>query len=1020
LGAPADPTVRGARLIPASLEEARVWGTAPGGGVRQIVAGLRIVSSPAGDVRAAAERLPGNPSTVCELPERLGGGFLMALGPHLWASKTWLGAAAPLFTMSAPIAEVLVGLDRAYLRSAQGPLVAIDPRTGSTLDLGPLPASPRVQSIAALDAWRAVATADLRGALVTLDAGSSWRPVALPVEPLRTLATGDAFAVGGPDRSRTMRWWAVLPDGQTGWIATPNLASGPPSPSAPPSANRADAFPTPLGPRPLLAAVEDGWPLTDGTALVARDGALVRVRLADGAIVEMQPDAFALKPARCHPLSLARVGDPQAFGFVCGEAASSTAVLRWDAPGARLVELRRFDSPRQVLSSGSGALAVRGPCEPPRDRASAPAEGAPAPRDREEWCLMAPDGEWGDLHVSGPGVERARIVVLSSRRVALVRPPEGGDLSSARLTLIDGVTDGAHATHLPLRIEPVAAEVARALRWGVWMDGFEERRPGILGGWIDSAGSILGVEITLDGELRVGEYIRDAGAPVVSGRWAFGWTASRGGFETTDGGMTWTKEIALPDPIAEPRAGREAHCGPIGCLTSGWLRIGWGAAAEPTSVEPPRPPARPVRRPPGLSLECESLGMAPLVDAIPPGLTGGTTGAAVPSRPILGSSRGLSVSSSAAAELRPFSGRPGPTVAPGERGLSIDATHPLDRLLRTRSLARAYAWGPSATEWHPSGHWQVRWIWPWQDGGGADAVDRSSAVGPTPWANLEQASRALTSSVVPAEWTFVPGDDPDHALLVEHRAGFVGGVSSTPGVVALETLEADRAPAEVRRADGELLPELQGAVRTGGHWYLATAQLGAEPPATIVWLVDGSVARELGRLPRVATESVAPGRLVRWSPGTGGGAPSPVAVVVTAPDADRGTTLWVSSFDPETRAFGDPEPLAPGDLSDRTVAVCTGDDAGWELEASYPGTVDVRVGSAWAARLQGTLARLRLSRTAACVDGLFGSADVQAHDDRVLSFARGQGAANVISPSLGATVLAERGRARLRCRVPSP
>ena len=50
----------------------------------------------------------------------------MALGPHLWSAKTWLGPAAPLFTMPAAIAEVLVGLDRVYLRSAQGPLVAID------------------------------------------------------------------------------------------------------------------------------------------------------------------------------------------------------------------------------------------------------------------------------------------------------------------------------------------------------------------------------------------------------------------------------------------------------------------------------------------------------------------------------------------------------------------------------------------------------------------------------------------------------------------------------------------------------------------------------------------------------------------------------------------------------------------------------------------------------------------------------------------------------------------------------
>ncbi len=1022
LRAPVDPTVRSARLVPASVDEARVWGTAPGGGVRQIVAGLRIVSSPTGDVVAASDRLPASPTTVCELPERLGGGFLMALATHLWTAKTWLGAASPLFTSSAPIAEVFVGLDRVYLRAAQGPLVAIDPRTGATIDLGPLPASPRVASMAALDAWRAVATADLRGTLVTLDAGSSWRPVPLPVEPLRTLALDESFAVGGLDRSRTLQWWAVLPDGQTGWLASPPGSNAP----AGRPAGRPDSSATPLGPRPLRAAVEDGWPLTDGTALVARDGSLVRVSLADGAVVETQADAFGLKPSRCHAVTLARPVDPSAFGFVCGEPRGATAVFRWDGGSSRLVELRRFDAPREVLASGNGGLAVRGGCATsaagiPGDRADGLARG-----DRADWCLMAPDGDWSEMHFSGPGVERARLVVLSGRRVALVRAPEGGDLSSARLTLTDRVTDGARANHLPLRFETVPAEVARALRWGVWMDGFEERRPGVLGGWVDAAGSILGVEITLDGEVRVGEYIRDAGGPVASGRWAFGWTASRGGFETTDGGMTWTKEIALPEPIAEPREGRDVSCGPVGCLMAGWLRVGWGSAGEPRPVEPPPPRPRPSRRAPPLALDCEAAGAAPAADSSPPSPLGRVDLAPAIADPRLARLRmqqarnGLSSASSwgAVGEFRPFAGRSGPVVSPGELGLSIDASHPLERGVRPRPLARAYAWGPAAGDWHPSGHWQVRWFWPWQEGAGIDTADRVSAIGSPPWASLELAARSLAPTLagIP-EWTLVPGDDPDHALLIERRGGLAASVSSSPGVVALETLEADRPPVEVKRVEGELLPDLQGAVRSGGRWYLATAQPSGEPAATLLWLVDGAVARELGRLPRVAPESVGPGRLVRWmGASAGSGAPSPLGVLVSGSDTDRGALLWVSSFDPEAGAFGDPEPLAPADLSDRTVAGCTGDDAGWEIEASYPGTVDVRVGSAWASRLQGVLARLRLSRTAACVDGVFGSADSQtAHPESAPPAPRPQ-----VARTLGATVVRDQGRVQLRCRVASP
>ena len=213
----------GARaLVPASLEEARVWGTAPGGGVRAIVAGLRLVSSPAGDVVAATDRLPGNPSPVCELPERLGGGFLMALGAHLWSAQDVARASR---RPSSRCPRRSRRCSSASIASTSAP-----PRGRSSrsirarvrwLDLGPLPPSPRVASIAALDAWRAVAVADLRGVLLTLDAGSSWRPVALPIEPARAMALDEAFAVGGLDRTRTMQWWAVLPEGQTGWLASP-------------------------------------------------------------------------------------------------------------------------------------------------------------------------------------------------------------------------------------------------------------------------------------------------------------------------------------------------------------------------------------------------------------------------------------------------------------------------------------------------------------------------------------------------------------------------------------------------------------------------------------------------------------------------------------------------------------------------------------------------------------------------------------------------------------------------------
>jgi hypothetical protein len=926
-------------------------GHEPGRGERAIVAGIRVASSPDGSIVAAADRLPSTPTSFVALPERLGGGFLFALGKHLWRSAGWLTPAAPVFTGSSSIAQVLVGLDRAYVRTTQGVLTAIDPRTGTLADLGSLPATPSVVRLAALDAWRAVAVADLRGALVTLDAGSTWRRLPLPIDPGDVVALDESLAVGGLDETRQMQWWEVRADGQTGRLPSPPTAQ----------ALQGDAPSTPepmarmFGPRPLVAALEDGWPLVDGSAIVARDGALARVRLSDGALVESATDAFPLKPARCHPLPLARPGDPGAFGFVCGEPRGPTAIYRWDAPAGRLVEMRRFDSPRVVLSSGNGALAVRGSCDP---EAEATPPGAPArPQAEAEmdqvFCLLPPGGAWTEMHFRGDDVDRARLVVLGDGRVALVRPPRAGDLSSARLT----ITDGSRSTHVPLAWPPVKPDAARVLRLGTWMDGFEERRPGVLGGWVDGAGSVIGLEITLAGETRVGEYIHDAGAPVVSGRWGLGWTPSRRGFETVDGGMTWRKDIDVPEPITPARLVRERACGPIGCIAAGWLRVGWGGTESTPPEDPPVHLPRP-HAAPALDLDCRPVAphVAKPTSAVPP--------REVPPQPLFTlrpwpGSAAVSPSSAygTVTEFRPCLGRSGPPLPAGDRGLqTVDVTGGLERALRGVSppLACIHTWGPKSGDWDQLGRWQVRWLWPW----GAAVDARSSTIGQAPWPSLDGARRSLGQG---GSLVFGAGDDPDHALLVaRHTAGGAGG--------EVFVLESDRAPAEVRRPGGDPLADVESATRAGGRWYVSTAQSPGELTATVVWLVDGANAREIARVPRAGTESRPIARLVHRTDGRAVG-----LVVDGQPDADRGTTMrWVVSVDLESGTVGDPEALAPTDFSDREVSFCTGDDGGWVLDAPYPGAIRVHAASGTEAGLQSVLARMRVTRDHACLERAVG------------------------------------------------
>jgi hypothetical protein len=991
--------VHGARLVPLRFAEARTWGTEPGGGSRAIVAGERVVTWGDGSIVASTDRLPGAPSSVVAVPERMGGGFLFAIGTHLWRSDSWLAPGRPVFTSPATISSVLVGLDRVYVRTQTGAIAAIDARQGAPLDLGPLPASPNVGRLAALDAWRAVAVADLRGAMLTLDAGATWRALPLPIQPSDVLALGDLFTVGGMNAAHEPEWWEVRADGQIARLAAAPASSSAPDRAVVPgpllrdgAAAGPDAAIRILGPRPLAAAVAEGWPLSDGTALVARDGALMRVSLTDGSVTEAVPGAFGLRPARCQPLALPRDGDPGGFGYLCAEPRGRTLLLRWSPTAGRLEELRRFDGPREVLASGLGALAVRGPCAPDA------APDMPAPE--VAWCLMNRSGAWNEIRFRGEDVDRARLVALHDGQVALVRPPRGADLSTGRLT----VTDGARSTHVALAFPELRAEVGRLLRTGTWLDGFEERRPGVLGGWVDGAGTVIGVEITLDGRVRVGEYVRDAGAPFVAGRFAFGWTASRRGFESTDGGMTWTKDLDLPEPIAQPRDVGERACGPVGCLVAGWMRIGWGPAPSKEAPKEPPPRVRPARDMAPLELTCDLVAPdppepGPKPARPPPRHEPRPTPQLTLARPW--SMTGLSLTPSCAQELPHFQGHAPPAMGSDECGLQVLADQGIELPRRPAELAQLYAWGPKSGDWDGTGKWRVTWLWPW----GGWTETRSSATTTAPWGSRELAAHALGLGQGPsAQWLLVPGDDPDHALLVlRHSVG-------TAGAQVL-ALEADRPPTEVRRPTGDPFADVEGGTRVAGRWLLATAQSAGELPATVVWAVDGGSAREIARIPRAGGETLTALRLGRRADGRA------VGVIVDGQPAIEGGTppRWVVGIDLENGTVSDPERLAPLVLGESGASpICGADDGGWEVDLPSPANVRVHARSGAGTTLQGTLLRLRVSHDHACIErvsGSFGS------DAATLAAMKSAPRAPTDGRSVETGVYATRLRRGLRCVV---
>lgn len=968
-GAFEDPTVRPSRLVPRRVPLSAAVGH-EAGSARVLMGTLRVLATPGGSVEIAAARLPSPPVTSEALPARLGGGYLFVIGSSVWRAARWLSEPRPIYAHSAAITELAVGLDRVYARSSNGATAAFDPVTGDTTDLGPWPRFPTVSAYAALDGWHAAALTDIGGVVMTANAGASYHAIAVPSAPTRLYRVdNNVYIASKPPAGPELSYQLTL-DGQL-HPAQPRAAS--PSPqassarapasSAPPSlaaargdgaasaerrdgaaAHAATASPRhPFGERPLEAAIEDGWPLSDGTALVARDGELARVRLSDGAIVEHVRRAFDLDVARCHGVSLTRPSARGAFGFVCGEPNGRTDIYAYAPLKGRLALLRRFAEPRVVTSSGNGALVVRGPC----DSATPASDGAHA------YCILGLDDRVRDVTLRG-SLGGERVVALADGRVAVLSPDDIGP--NARLTLIDA----GRATTKPVRFKapPSSAREARALgrtlTYGLWLEGFEERRPGVLGGWIEGGGHVLGVEVTLDGAASPGELLRESIAPFVGGRYGFGWTASRRAFETTDGGMSW-QPVDLPDVIGQPDASGARACGAIGCLAGAWLRVGWGPSPAPAladSAPKPAPFVAP-RAPATLSLSCAPIGgavrvpearaaRAPMVSPQGGGLASAVWGSSstVLSGPTLTS-------------FLPFHASPPPAMAADEAGVSFEAATSLDERPRNGSLARLYAWGPKSGDWAGSSRALVRFLSPFA---GWPHVRSTMEVMPQgPLLDLVSAPQSRYGSA-PA-WSLVAGDDERHALAVANRRG-----GATP---TLLLLEADRPPVVVRRADGGSFSQIDAAVRVGSRWVVATPPASAAPPWTAaIWVIEGDVARELTTIPRHGLARRPTGaHLARRDSATVG------YVVEGEPAIDHHAPhSWVVPVDLESGAASAPEDLGPNDFSGMRASLCTSSQGGWVVDVPWIGAIAATLGGR-TANLRSVFARVHLDGDSVCFEG---------------------------------------------------
>jgi hypothetical protein len=958
-GPKAPPFVTPARVVAlpdASLAAASVIDS--DGSQRLIVQGMRISERVDGSIERARQVFPaGRQIRTLELPDRLGGGHLFytdsAGASQIWRAKSWSGELEPLANLDADVETIVDGFDRLYVLDRRAfEVLALDPRSGKLLDAGALPAAPAYTALAFADAWRAAVEVPFRGVLVTFDAGASWQPLPLSQTYGLELSNGEIVVntAGGKyviERSGALR----LHDGRASGAALFRGAGGVPLPTAADGrvAEAAEPAPRqppgPLGRRPLRAAVLHGWPDSPSTAVVAENGALGRVRLSDGKLLDV--DERARLDGSCHGI---RLGD--GFGFVCAQERGATSIYQFEPP-LSLRPVLRFDGPRFVAASGNGGLVVRGRCK------------GPAEIESGAYCIVAPDGTRREIRVRGDvGVER--VVALGDGRSAVLVPPRLG--APGLLTLVD---TAGHASGVKLKLPKTEGPTLALLKKGLWLDGFVEHKPGELAGWVVSAGPFVGVRVKLDGTVRVGKIENDIDRVLLSGPLAL--VLGRAGLaaETTDGGFSW-REVDLPADTAHGArpagtgSAEERGCSRVGCAFGSWLRVGWRGKKsdkpELETVEPPAPTsglALPTGR---WQLACVPTGASEgprdkQASAPPPpraprypsyyGHYGGMYGATTTPGPD-------------AVENGPwarFMGAAPPNKKPGDVGFDYGTEHAELQL-------RGYAWGARGAAWDRVGSWVVRAY----DRFSLERAIWSTVTTRTPWPDMVTAAQTFGQDLgmgMASSWS---------AALEPNGRGAVLLINSR-GTLELFLAEEGRSITPIEDAQRWGIAQISGAVKLGSTWYVGSMLSGS---AFRIFRIDGNRIDLFSDYPLRSSyrgSSTLMARVVRSQRGDA------LGIWADARKTRAAASSWyVYPVDLETGRADEPLELAAQVLA-QTPAVCGPEADGWLLEGEAPimPYLDF-AGGADAVRSRKVEARLLVSAFGVCIEALSAQAETDVPD----------------------------------------
>jgi hypothetical protein len=751
-------------------------GVEPDGSRRLLAFGLRVIEHVDGSLEVGDELLPAARSAkFLELPPRLGGGFLFWIASSsstlLYRATSFTAKLQPVAQLDFELERLVPGFDRLLLLPRrEADYRALDLETGRAAAPIGLPPAPAYGGMAFVDGWFGAVQVPLRGVLITYDAGSSWHSLPLSVTALAQV--DGALSLATPNGDYRLDAHGALSkvterdEAKISEAARAELASVLSATSSPESRGGASL---------LESAVLSGYPDGDAGAYLAKGGSLFHLELGSGKIVERRERAYT-GTSECQGV---RFGG--GVGFVCGEGRDVTRIYRLTEPfGLELA----FELPgaRVVSDSGSGALVVHGGCG--------------AVRSALRHCVLRPDA--APLEVRSYD-DRDRLVALADGRVVSVTPPDESGPGSL------GVVGGAEARRVPLVTAPRDARQKALLAQGVWLDGMVELRPGVLSGWVVGAGPFAGVELTLDGNVKLRRVQDNAGRALFAGRRALVLGENGLASESTDGGVEWQAVELPPEIDLKAVKGSELRqgCSAVGCSFAGFTRVGYFEGRAARSLAAPAAPARVTFPGPGGSrwlLHCAA--------------TGEQSAPALPfQRPARSArrfhrTRDVTTDALQLSPLSPLLDQPPPQLADNFEGVDAGTEAYGVQL-------RLYASGPRGGDWLRNGALSLAFVDRFVTKPG---VYRTAAAR-SPWPDATSAADALGVE---------PSTNSAGLMAALDPAGGMGALLlNSRGVLDLFVFETGRVPLHVPNVGRMgLTPRLSGVVKTKTGVFLGSYDEG--------------------------------------------------------------------------------------------------------------------------------------------------------------------------------------------------